>query len=195
MINQPIQSERDEAPPLKKSKAQHQVVQGAMSGMQTPRMEWQSSRPRAIQEDSHEISPSPLLDIPPSDSAYPRMDISDFATGDGPFHLEEGQVPPTSASTAGMVRQPLTNPQSTPQRPMMTSQYQSVAALASQYPDGVLPAIAMIQVREPALVVSTSEHDNKLWTLCIDYDRFKRDDGRAPIDRFLIPQVAKALFM
>jgi hypothetical protein len=42
MINRPIQSERDEAPPLKKSKAQHQVVQGAMSGMQTPRMEWQS---------------------------------------------------------------------------------------------------------------------------------------------------------
>jgi hypothetical protein len=41
MINQPIQSERDEAPPLKKNKAQqHQVVQGAMSGMQTPHMGW-----------------------------------------------------------------------------------------------------------------------------------------------------------
>jgi hypothetical protein len=51
MINQPIQSERDEAPPLKKSKAQHQVVQGAMSGMQTPHMGRQSSRPRMIQED------------------------------------------------------------------------------------------------------------------------------------------------
>jgi hypothetical protein len=67
MINQPIQSERDEAPTLKKSKAQqHQVVQGAMSGMQTPRMEWQSSRPREIREDSHEIFPSPLDN--PSDS-------------------------------------------------------------------------------------------------------------------------------
>jgi hypothetical protein len=74
---------------------------------------------------------------------------------------------------------------------MMTSQYQSVAALASQYPDGVMPAIAMTQVREPALV-STFNHD-KLWTLCSDYDRFKRDGGRAPIDRFLTPQVAKAL--
>jgi hypothetical protein len=42
MSNRPIQSEKDEAPPLKKSKAHHQVVQGAMSGMQTPRMEWQS---------------------------------------------------------------------------------------------------------------------------------------------------------
>jgi hypothetical protein len=104
MINQPFQSERDEAPPLKKSKAQHQVIQGAMSGMQTPRMEWQSSRPREIQEGSHEIFPSPLDN--PSDSMYPRMDISDFATDNGPFHLEEGQIPP-SASTAGMVQQPL----------------------------------------------------------------------------------------
>jgi hypothetical protein len=150
MINQPIQSERDEAPSLKKSKAQHQVVQGAMSGMLTPRIEWQSSRPSEIQEDSHEIFPSPLDN--PSDSAYPRMDISDFATDNGPFHLEEGQVPPSAASTAGMVQQPLTNTQSTAQRPMMTSQYQSIAALASQYSDGVFPAIAMTQVREPALV-------------------------------------------
>jgi hypothetical protein len=53
MSNRPIQSEKkDEAPPLKKSKAQHQVAQGAMSGMQTPHMGWQSSRPREIQEDS-----------------------------------------------------------------------------------------------------------------------------------------------
>jgi hypothetical protein len=150
MSNRPIQSERDEAPPLKKSKAQHQVVQGAMSGMQTPRMEWQSSRPREMQENSHEIFPSPLDN--PSDSVYPRMDISDFAADNGPFHLVEGQVPP-SASTAGMVQQPLTNTQSTAQRPMMTSQYQyKVAALASQYPDdGVLPAIAMTQVRSVAV--------------------------------------------
>jgi hypothetical protein len=49
----------------------------------------------------------------------------------------------------------------------------------------------MTQVREPALV-STFDQD-KLWTLCSDYDRFKRDGGRAPNDRFLIPQVAKAL--
>jgi hypothetical protein len=60
MINQPIQSERDEAPPLKKSKARHQVVQGAMSGMQTPRMEWQSSRPREIQDDSQGLFSSPF---------------------------------------------------------------------------------------------------------------------------------------
>jgi hypothetical protein len=54
MINQPIQSDRDEA--------QHQqVVQGAMGGMQTPRMEWQFSRPREIQEDSHELFPSPWI--------------------------------------------------------------------------------------------------------------------------------------
>jgi hypothetical protein len=128
MSNRPIQSERDEAPPIKKSKAQHQVVQGAMSGMQTPRMEWQSSQPREIQEDSQEIFPS-LLDNP-SDSVYPRMDISDFATDNGPFHLKEGQVPP-SASTAGMGQQPLTNTQSTAQQPTMMTQYQSVAALAS----------------------------------------------------------------
>jgi hypothetical protein len=187
-MNQPIRTERDEAPPLKKNKAQHQVAQGAMSGMQTLRLEWQSSRPREIQEDSHELFPSPLDN--PSDTAYPRMDISDFATDNGPFHLEEGQVPP-SASTAGMVQPPLTTIQSTAQQPMMTSQYQSVAASALQYPDGVLPAIAMTQVREPALV-STFDRD-KLWTLCSDYDRFKRDGGRAPIDRFLTPQVAKAL--
>jgi hypothetical protein len=175
MINQPIQSERDEAPPLKKkSKAQHQVVQGAMSGMQTPRMEWQFSRPREIQDDSHEIFPSPLDN--PSDSAHPRMDISDFATDNGPFHLEEGQVPP-STSTADMVQQPLTNTQPTAQQPMMTSQYQSMAALASQYPDGVLPAIAMTQVREPALVASFEQ--DQLWTLCIDYDRYKRDGNRS----------------
>jgi hypothetical protein len=80
------------------------VVQGAMSGMQTPR---KSSRPREIQEDSHEIFPSPLDN--PSDSAYPRMDISDFATDNGPFHLEEGQIIPPSASTAGMVQQPMTS--------------------------------------------------------------------------------------
>jgi hypothetical protein len=86
---------------------------------------------------------------------------------------------------------PLTTIQSTAQQPMMISQYQSVAALTSQYPDNVLPAIAMTQVREPALV-STFDHD-KLWTLCSDYDRFKRDGGRAPIDRFLILPVAKAL--
>jgi hypothetical protein len=50
----------------------------------------------------------------------------------------------------------------------------------------------MTQVREPALV-STFEQD-KLWrTLCSDYDRFKRDGGRAPIDPFLTLQVAKAL--
>jgi hypothetical protein len=120
------------------------------------------------------------------------MDISDFATDNGPFQPEEGQIPP-SASTAGMVQKPLTNTtQSTAPRPIMSSQYQSVAALASQYPpDNVLPAIAMTQVREPVLV-STFDRD-KLWTLCSDYDRFKRDGGRAPIDRFLTPQVAKAL--
>jgi hypothetical protein len=119
---------------------------------------------------------------------HPMMDISDF----GPFHLEEGQIPPSASTTAGMVQQPLTNTQSTAQRPMMSSQYQSVAALASQYPDNVMPAIAMTQVREPALV-SAFDRD-KLWTLCSDYDRFKRDGGRAPIDRFLLtPQVAKAL--
>jgi hypothetical protein len=88
---------------------------------------------------------------------HPMMDISDFATNNGPFQLEEGQIPP-SASTAGMVEQPLTNIQSTTQRPIMSSQYQSVAALASQYPDNVLAAIAMTQVREPALV-STFDHD------------------------------------
>jgi hypothetical protein len=118
------------------------------------------------------------------------MDISDFATDNGPLHLEEGQVSP-SASTAGMVQQPLTTIQSTAQRPTMTSQYQSVAALAPQYPDGVLPAIAMTQVREPA-PVSSFEQD-ELWTLCSDYDRYKRDGGRAPIDRFIILSVAKAL--
>jgi hypothetical protein len=190
MINQPIQSERDEAPPLRKSKAQHQVVQGAMSGMQTPHMGWQSSRPREIQEDSQGLFSSPLDN--PSDMVHPMMDISDFATDNGPFHLEEGQIPPSASTTAGMVQQPLTNTQSTAQRPMMSSQYQSVAALASQYPDNVMPAIAMTQVREPALV-SAFDRD-KLWTLCSDYDRFKRDGGRAPIDRFLLtPQVAKAL--
>jgi hypothetical protein len=188
MSNRPIQSERDEAPPLKKSKAEHQVVQGAMSGMQTPRMEWRSSRPREMQDDSHEIFPSPLEN--PSDSVYPVMDISDFATDNGPFNLEEGQVPP-SASTAGMVQRPLTNPQSTAQHPMMTSQYQSIAALASQYPEGVMPAIAMTQVREPTLVESFKQ--DELWTLCIDYDRYKRDGGRAPIDRFIVLKVANAL--
>jgi hypothetical protein len=152
MMNQPIRTGKDEAPPLKKSKAQHQVAQGAMSGMQTPRLDWQSSRPREIHEDSHELFPSPLDN--PSDTAYPRMDISDVATDNGPFHLEELQIPP-SASTAGMVQPPLTTIQSTAQQqPMMTSQYQSVAALASQYPDGVLPAIAMTQVREPAALSS-----------------------------------------
>jgi hypothetical protein len=85
------------------------------------------------------------------------MDISNFVTDNGPFHLEEGQVP-LSASTAGMVQQPLTNTQSTAQRPTMTSQYQSVAALAPQYPDGGLAAIAMTQVREPALV----PHSNRM---------------------------------
>jgi hypothetical protein len=172
MINQPIQSERDEAPPLKNSKAQHQVVQGAMCGMQqTPCMRWQSSRPREIQADSQGLFSSPLLDT--SDMVHPMMmGISDFATDNGPFHLEEGQVPP-SASTAGMVQQPLTNIQSTAQQPTMSSQNQSVvAALASQYPDNVLSAIAMTQVREPVLV-STFDQD-KLWTLCSDYDRFKR---------------------
>jgi hypothetical protein len=80
MINQHIQSERDEAPPLRKSKAQHQVVQGAMSGMQTPHMGWQSPRPREIQEDSQGFFSSPLL----SDMVHPMMDISDFATDNGP---------------------------------------------------------------------------------------------------------------
>jgi hypothetical protein len=86
-----------------------------------------------------------------------------------------------------MVQQPLTNIQSsTAQGSMMSSQYQSVAVSASQYPDNVLPAIAMTQVREPALVSTIFDHD-KLWTLCIDYDRFKRDGGRALLnDRFLI---------
>jgi hypothetical protein len=185
MINQPIQSERDEAPPLKKSKAQHQVVQGAMSGMQTPHMGWQSSQPREIQADSQGFFSSPLDN--PSDMVHPMMEISDFATDNGPFQLEEGQIPPS----AGTVQQPLTNTQSTAQRPIMSSQYQSVVALASQCPDNMLPAIAMTQVRESALV-STFDHD-RLWTLCSDYDRFKRDGGRAPIDRFLTPQVAKAL--
>jgi hypothetical protein len=114
MINQPIQSERDEAPPLRKSKAQHQVVQGAMSGMQTPHMGWQSSRPREIQEDSQGLFSSPLDN--PSDMVHPMMDISDFATDNGPFKLEEGQIIPPRASTAGMVQQPLTNVQSTAQR-------------------------------------------------------------------------------
>ena len=93
-----------------------------------------------------------------------------------------------------MVQQTLTNIQSTAQRPMMKSQYQSVAALASsQYPDNVLPAIAISQVLREPVLVSTFDHD-KLWrTFCSDYDRFKRDGGRAPIDRFLTPQVAKAL--
>jgi hypothetical protein len=71
-----------------------------MSGVQTPRKEWQSSRPREIQENSHEIFPSPLDN--PSDSVYPRMDISDFATDNGPFHLEEGQVP-LSASVSSSI--------------------------------------------------------------------------------------------
>jgi hypothetical protein len=60
MINQPIQSERDEAPPLKMRKAQHQVVQGAMSGMQTPHMGWQPLRSREIQENSQGLFSSPL---------------------------------------------------------------------------------------------------------------------------------------
>jgi hypothetical protein len=137
---------------------------------------------REIQEDSQGLFSSPLDN--PSDMVHSMMDISDFATDNGPSHLEEGQVPP-SASTAGMVQQPLTTIQSTAQQPMMSSQYQSVAALASQYPDNVLPAIiAMTQVQEPALV-STFDQD-KLWTLCSDYDRYKRDGGRSPIDRFLI---------
>jgi hypothetical protein len=66
-------------------------------------MEWQSSRPREMQEDSHEIFPSPLEN--PSDSVYPVMDISDFATDNGPFHLEEGQIPP-SASTVRKYKKP-----------------------------------------------------------------------------------------
>jgi hypothetical protein len=117
------------------------------------------------------------------------MDISDFPIDNGPFHLEEGQIPP-SASTAGRVQQPLITTQSTAQQPMMT-QYESVAALASQYPDGVMPAIAMTQVREPTLVESFKQ--DELWTLCSDYDRYKRDGGRAPIDRFITLKVAKAL--
>ena len=40
--------------------------------------------------------------------------------------------------------------------------------------------------------MATFDRD-KLWTLCSDYDRFKRVGGRAPIERFLTPQVAKAL--
>jgi hypothetical protein len=52
-------------------------------------------------------------------------------------------------------------------------------------------AIAMAQVREPALVSSFKQ--DELWTLCSDYDRYKRDGGRAPIDRFITLKVAKAL--
>jgi hypothetical protein len=79
------------------------VVQGAMSGMmQTPHMGWQSSRPREIQEDSQGLFSSPLDN--PSNMVHPMMDIvSDFATDNGPFHLEEGQIPP-SASTVSMAQ-------------------------------------------------------------------------------------------
>jgi hypothetical protein len=62
-----------------------------MSGMQTPHMGWQSSRPREIQEDSEGLFYSPLVDNP-SDMVHPMMDISDFATDNGPFQLEEGQT-------------------------------------------------------------------------------------------------------
>jgi hypothetical protein len=85
--HRPTQSEKDEAPPLKKSKAQQQMVQGAMSGMQmVAHMRLFSS--------SHDNT---------SDMVHQMMDISDFATDNGPFQLEEGQIPP-SASTAGMVQ-------------------------------------------------------------------------------------------
>jgi hypothetical protein len=38
-----------------------------------------------MQDDSHEIFPSPLEN--PSDSVYPVMDISDFATDNGQLQL------------------------------------------------------------------------------------------------------------
>jgi hypothetical protein len=92
--------ERDEAPPLKKSKAQHQVVQGAMSGCRL--RIWgdslhDSGRFRQTRKGFTLLRWIILVIL------HPMMDISDFATDNGPFQLEEGQIPP-SASTAGMVQ-------------------------------------------------------------------------------------------